>query len=291
MLHSIGGHIQLSLLSKHPYSVEEVKSMAVKEFMNGPTRILLEQSSIKGIGNLKGEIISSFTNATGKKCDFWEYSKAEKKPPNKMKLYLLTVRNANASVSLDLQTPPPSLTHSSLMRSVDSAKEDSRLSHLPISIPSASSVRFDNHDFIPPFVNIQVFYRFIRKSQCTNDVCYTQYDREQLFMEALCNGANNRLPQAVHDFEPFDFGYDICKIVKGGKVLLEIENDDKGKRVFQFPSSEQFRDHEIIYNVDELHGVFNGRLSVGVIPRCTDLCKPYFPWYKDGDLFKGGEFL
>lgn len=42
--------------------------------------------------------------------------------------------------------------------------------------------------------------------------------------------------------------------------------------------------HSIHYDLDELVGFFEGKLSIGVIPHCFFSCSAIISWYKNGDL-------
>ncbi|OXU20248.1 hypothetical protein TSAR_002099 [Trichomalopsis sarcophagae] len=88
---------------------------------------------------------------------------------------------------------------------------------------------------------------------------------------------------SYEDFDPLDYGYEICRTEKEGLVLLRIDVQDDLSRQFEYSEDLTIFNpdpHSILCDSRLLRGIADKQYGLGVIPYCNDNCQPLFTWKK-----------
>ncbi|XP_058808713.1 uncharacterized protein LOC131674186 [Phymastichus coffea] len=253
-----GGVRKLQLDATARYSAGQIRRLAMEAFeasSNSGNNRAIEEEFVVNLGGFGGQPISDFKRRDGQVCDIWEYCKDRGKRLYQLDLFMLT--------------SPAEEEH-----------EEARSERRTISTRS-SGLR-------PRIANdVRVLYLYVRQSAYTNELSYMECEKAELHGR-LFEDSGGACPSIEH-FEPFEHGFSISRIVKSGRVLLQLAVDDSGARSIEFPESR--REHAVLRDVDQLQGHCDRQFGIGFVPSCDYACRPMFSWYRDGELFRSHEYL
>ncbi|XP_028982438.1 uncharacterized protein LOC114841580, partial [Diachasma alloeum] len=136
---------------------------------------------------------------------------------------------------------------------------------------------------------VEVFYHWIKESQYTKELSVREVEKRELF-SLLQVEQRDLLDCNLSSFEPLEWGFRICRIVRNKETLLHIFLTPEGEKEFTFPSTDlsTYQPHTLLYDSGYLNGCCGGAFGVGAIPYCTEECKPKIRWDKNGERFKEG---
>ena len=91
-------------------------------------------------------------------------------------------------------------------------------------------------------------------------------------------------------FDPVEYGYDISRIFINEQNILSMDYKTVTTGVmyrnYEFSALEQKTPHSIVYDIDEMVGIYDEYLGIGVIPTCLTECLPVFTWYRSNEIYK-----
>ncbi|XP_048509499.1 uncharacterized protein LOC125500555 [Athalia rosae] len=284
----VGGIKEITLRTSQNYLVEDIKDLAIQAFTVNNNCPNLKKLQVK-LGFFDGTVITKFQKHDGEACDLWTYCKVNDR---KYHFYLLTIET---EIVQALAQNEDKFGRAILFNNDSSTKDDTNFDTDYSYDQSKENNELSNtHDIEAQkttYVNdIQIYYHYIRQSKYSGSASIMEVDKKDLFNRYQNNSHHQDL--LFGDFDPTDYGFQISKIVKDDRVLLDIQIGDDLKRIYSFPSAApEANEHGILHNIDEIQGKYYGKFGFGIIPKCTDECNPTFTWYKDGKVFKSGKFL
>ena len=137
--------------------------------------------------------------------------------------------------------------------------------------------------------DVEILYLYQKESEYTGELSTTALNKDNLYHRLR---SQHDLDVEISEFDPLDYGYGICSIIKNGKELLNVYLDENGKRVFEYPSSDpKIGEHKVIHDVNYMMGFCNDKFGLGCISRCQPSCRVVITYFKDGTLYRKGPEL
>lgn len=86
---AIGKNLKITLNGNEDYSLEKLKSIILKEYVNDINNLYFENSTVE-LGVQDGHIITEYKNSEGIICSFWHYIKDQRKAGHVLNIFLYT---------------------------------------------------------------------------------------------------------------------------------------------------------------------------------------------------------
>lgn len=131
----------------------------------------------------------------------------------------------------------------------------------------------------------------VYSSYGSNELSLQEESKESCYFRIL--GDEERAPFVdegnPHNFEPVDFGEQISNISVNGETLFNMGCLENGSKYVNFsePKDTPAPEHTLLYDIDFVNGyTADGFFGIGVIVKCTEICRPLFTWYCDNQIYK-----
>lgn len=313
----IGGTVELSLPFPAPCTANTVVQQAMQEFCKDPVVKLMMSNLVIQLGTYNGGTISAF------KCEeaqdnLWTWLSEKNYRSN---LYLMTMptekvsipkvadsstdgtkevnsisckQSATASGSREVKFACNKIIHQDFA-SNQIAKEDDKEQGSTMNFSGESLEVVGAYESCDNFV---VLYSRVVYSEYTHEPSISEVDKLMLFQ---VESGEADFDTSFDKFQPSEYGYDVSRICKDDKILVEtqfdvvpVEMEDlkyhSVEKHYSFPSCpNNVAKHEVIYTPDYLHGFCEGEFGIGVIAACGYSCEAMVEWYKDGKLYNKGK--
>lgn len=165
-------------------------------------------------------------------------------------------------------------------------------SSLPVSIKEGLQL-FETRKENKFFNFIEVLYLVTNESKYQDNILFSERNRISTAWHFLDNNEEEKID--VENFFPWEYGYEISKIIINNKVMLQLEYDLKNNKIenkkYVHPDVKYDTVHRIIRDVDEIVGFESNHLGIGFIPSCPIQCRPYFKWFRNNQVYREGFFL